>query len=358
MRICYVCHSDSHFIVPYVEYFSSAGHEVHLISPHPDDLDGVINHHPVKGDFDPMKASIPYLWMIPKVRRMIRDIKPDIVHGHYLSSNGALAALSGFHPLVVTAHGSDVNYSIRHPIKRYVIRYAMKKAELVNVVSRDLEEQVLKLGVPVEKILQLTLGVKTENFAGVSPNRSSGPIRILCTRKLLPVYQCELIVKAAELLKNQGVEFEIVFAAGGPKEEELKRQVQKACLAEKITFLGGYKLKDLPQMLADTDIYVSSSFSDGTSLSLLEAMAAGTFPVVSDIIANRLWLKNERSGLLFDVNSHEQLSDCLVKAINDTELRQRAAKHNRELVIKEGDRNTNMQILSEHYCRLVAAQKN
>ena len=74
---------------------------------------------------------------------------------------------------------------------------------------------------------------------------------------------------------------------------------------------------DLPDMLAKADIYVSASRSDGTSLSLLEAMAAGAFPVVSDIPANREWLTGQGDGLLFDVDGDKMLADCLEKAIRD-----------------------------------------
>ena len=355
MRICYVAHSGDHFVPAYVDYFCAAGHEVHLVSLYHADLPNAVNHHPINDpDFDPMKASWAYFWALPKVRRTIRRIRPDIVHAHYVPSNGMMAASAGVHPLVITAHGSDVHYALKHPIKRRAILYALRRADLVNAVSRGLEDKILSLGVPPSRILRLTLGIDTGQFVGLRSERRPGPVRIICTRKMGPVYQCEAIVRATAVLVARGLEFELTFAAGGPEEAELREQVRHLGLDGYVTFLGGYRLSELPPMLADADIYVSASLSDGTSLSLLEAMASGAFPVVSDIPANREWLTGHGDGLLFDPPNHEQLADCLARAIGNDQLRHTAVEANRRRVLAEGDRQANMRTLASHYERLTA----
>jgi len=353
VRICYVAHSDAHFTPPYVDYFAAAGHEVHLVSLSQKNLSNAINHHPRKGDFDAMKASWAYVWAIPKVRRVVRRIKPDIVHAHYLPSNGMMAAMAGVHPLIVTAHGSDVHYCIHHVIKRHAILLALRRADLVNAVSRDLERKILSLGLPAEKVFCLTLGIDTKRFICERGRRRPGPTRIICTRRMGPVYQCGLIVEAAADLAERGVDFELTFGATGPEEPRLRQEVERRGLQDCVTFLGGYALDSLPALLADSDICVSASRSDGTSLSLLEAMAAGAFPVVSDIVANREWLTGDGDSLLFDVDSREQLARCLELAITDSRLRQSAVEINRQRVLREGDRETNMKTLALHYERLV-----
>jgi len=353
MRICYVCHSNDHFIPPYVDFFAGRGHEIHVVSLVRQALPNVINHHPLNREFDPRQASAAYFWMLPRMRRVIRSIRPDIVHAHYLPSNGMMAAFAGVHPLVVTAHGSDVHHSLRHPIKRRAILYAMKRADLVNPVSRDLEEKILELGIPEGKIVRATLGVETQRFASVPADRHGGPPRILCTRKLFPVYNCELIVRAAAILAKRGVEFELVFAAGGPEEARLRELAAAAHLGRTVAFQGGYPFSELPRMLAGADIYVSASLSDGTSLSLLEAMAAGVFPVVSDIPANREWLTGQGDCMLFGTQDHATLANQLQGALADAELRRSAVERNRQRVWAEGDRERNMCLLASHYERLI-----
>jgi glycosyltransferase involved in cell wall biosynthesis len=354
MRICYVSHSDAHFIVPYVDYFSRRGDEVHLISLHQDDLPGAIMHHPVRGQFDPMKDKFTYFWAQFPVRKTIRRIAADVVHAHYLTSNAFMAAMAGCRPLVVSARGSDVHQSVDHRVRRRIIRYTMNRADLVNPVSRDLERKILALGIPASKIVRLTQGIHSDRFTCDRGDRRPGPVRILCTRKLFPIYQADRIIRAAGILTRRGLDFELTFAATGPKEPELREQVRAAGLDDHVRFLGGFRNADLPPILADADIYVSASLWDGTSPALLEAMASGAFPVVSDITANREWLTGEGDGLFFDPASDDELAAALARAIGDDALRRRAIDVNRKRVRDEGDTDTNLARLAEHYERLTA----
>lgn len=358
MRICYVSHIGSHFSVPYIEYFADQGHEVHLISLQAGDHPQAIMHHPLRRSVDPMKAGPVYLWAWRAVRRVIREIRPDIVHAHYLTSNGFMAARCGFHPLVVSGRGSDVTQSLGHPIKRRLIAYAMRKADLVNVVSGELEETVLGMGVPGGKVLRLTQGIPTGPFMATRNSRRPGPPRLICTRKLLPLYQCDRIIRALATLASRGEVFELVFAAGGPLEAELQAQVEQAGLADRVRFLGGFAQDELPGLLAETDIYVSASRWDGTSPALLEAMASGAFPVVSDIPANREWLSGDGDCLYFNPSDDRQLVAALTTAMRDEALRQAAVDRNRRVVAERGDRESNMRILAGHYERLVGGARS
>ncbi len=353
MRICYVAHANSHFTIPYVDYFASRGHEVHLVSFHPGDLPNAIMHHPAGRAFDPEKHKWPYLLNAGKAIRMIREVKPDILHAHYVSSNGLLAVASGVHPLVLSARGDDVLIATRNYFRRRLISTILQRADLVNPVSAQLEERVLSLGVRRDRILRLTQGVTGGDFLVDRGQRRPGPIRMICTRRLAPEYQCDRIVGALSRLAGQATAWEFLFAATGPMEGALRQQVGEANLTGAVRFLGGFAQPDLPQLLGDADIYVSASVSDGTSPALLEAMASGAFPVVSDIPANREWLSGQGDGLLFDRTSARQLARHLTRAMEDEPLRRMAVAINRKRVAERGDRETNMGILATAYERLL-----
>lgn len=352
MRICYISHASAHFTAPYVDWFAARGDEVHVVSLSHGDVPNAVNHHPWKGKFDPFRASWHYFWAIPGVRRTVRRIAPDIVHAHYLTSNGLLAAAAGVHPLVVSARGSDVNLSMHHPLKRALLRFVLRRADLINPVSASLADQLLSLGASPEKMLCLTGGIETSRFLERPTPRRPGPVRVICTRHLRPLYGCDLILRAAGRLAERGVPFELMFAGAGDLQARLEREAGRLRLSDRVVFRGGYESAELPRLLADADVYVSASKSDGTSLSLLEAMAAGVFPVVSDIAANRDWISSE-NGMLFGVNRPDELATCLEAAIRDDALRGKAVSKNRELVSAEGDRDRNMARLAEHYDLLV-----
>ncbi len=356
MRICYVSHSNSHFTQPYVDYFAKHGHEVHLVSIHQLNLTNAVNHHPSEKPMDPETNKLSYLIAFAKVRAIVQFLKPDIVHAHYITSNGALAAFSKRRPLVVSIHGSDI-YSIRNPIRRFAARYALQRADLVNPVSHSFEERLLGLGVSANKILTLSQGIDSHRFYTDRYFRRSSVVRLICTRKLSAHYNCLPIVHALSTLKARGIRFHCTFAAGGPQKPSLEQEVVRQKLSESVTFLDGYTQEQLPRMLSEADIYVSATSFDGTSVPLLEAMASGAFPVVSDIAGNREWLTGRGDSLLFDPNNAPELTHCLELAILNQSLREKAVDINRQRVITYGDRQKNMAVLAEAY-RLLTGQSS
>lgn len=355
MRLCYIVHSQSHFAAPYIDHFARRGHEVHLISFTRDPLPNAVNHHPLPHDCDPTKSPLSYVRAIPQVRRLVRAIAPDLLHAHFLTSNGLVATASGFHPLVVSARGSDVHNSLRHAARRALIRYVVQHADLVNPVSAELAEKVAMLGVPAAKTLCLSQGIEASRFDVPRPPRLAGPVRIICTRKLHRPYQPETIVAALARLAAEGVEFTMTFAADGRDLAALRRDVEARGLGARVRFLGGYAAADLPALLAGADVYVSASLWDGTSPALLEAMAAGVFPVVSDCPANREWVSGQGDGIFFPPDDVDALVSGLRRALADPASWEAARTRNQALVRARADRETNLTLLGTHYERLVDA---
>jgi glycosyltransferase involved in cell wall biosynthesis len=112
-------------------------------------------------------------------------------------------------------------------------------------------------------------------------------------------------------------------------------------------FLGGVGEREMEGLLQSTSYYVSASLSDGASSSLLEAMASGLFPIVSDIPANREWITHEENGLLFPPGDHVTLAACLGRAIKNESWMDGARDTNRQLVRERADADTNMAGLAE-----------
>jgi len=355
MRICYIAHSDAHYTSPYVDFFAGRGDDVHLISVSQYPLPGAINHNPCSRMYDPNKHKLDYLRVQSKVSELVKTIKPDIVHAHYVTSNGLMAARTGFHPLVISARGSDIDDYMGSFLRRRFISYVMRRADLVNPVSSDLRDKIISLGIPSDKIVPLTQGIEMGRFLCDRSTRKPGPVRLICTRKTEALYQCDLIVRSLVLLAERKIPFVMTFAGTGPEEPSLREQVAQAGLSDRVRFLGGYQPEDLPPLLANADIYISASLLDGTSISLLEAFASGPFSVVSDIQANREWLTGDGDGLLFGCGDAERLAACLTRAIEDERLRDEAIEVNRRKVAERGNRETNMKALARLYDRLLAS---
>ena len=123
-----------------------------------------------------------------------------------------------------------------------------------------------------------------------------------------------------------------------------------------IEFLGKLSNQEVLDRLGKSDVYISTSLSDGSSISLLEAMAKGAFPIVTDIPANREWIKNNISGFLCPTDDPIQLSKRILEALTSDNLRERAVEENQNLVREKGSYQKNMGLMEKYYLQLISSK--
>jgi len=341
MRIAILTHGENLFGRHYARAFSDRGHEVTLLSmsARAVDVPSVPTRALGPEGFSPREtpSRLPYLKTILPVRRAVRQLAPDILFALYLSSAGVAACLSGHPRVVVSARGSDVLDHVGSPLWRAVFRWEARRAGLVHAVSEPLAQALRdRVGVAPGRILVAPIGVDTRRFALVAPSSRPNAGRIICTRAHAPVYDQATLVRAMARLKKQGVTCHVTFA-NAYRTEMTQRLVRDHGVEDMATFLPGYRLEELPGLLAQADVYVSCSLSDGTSSSLLEAMSSGLFPVVSDIPANCPWIEDGRSGRLFPPGDDAALAERLAEALAMPERRAAASPINRQTVLERGD---------------------
>jgi len=356
MRICFISLGTFTHIGPYLDYFKEAGHDVNFISLSPSPERGVPTYNAGIGNKYSERAG---KWKYPismiRARRLVKKLKPDIVHAHYATSCGLTSLVCGFHPTVVTAHGSDLTVGIKSKIWRPVLKRIFDFADCVNTVSPDLKSMAESLGIAPDKIKTLTLGIDTEKFSFIERTQidPSGTLRLVCTRRLEPVFDHHTIIDALILLKEKKVDFQMTFIGDGSLLGVLKQRIRDAGLDTCVNLMGRVNNNELPEILGRHDVYLSASQWDGASLSLLEAMAVGLFPIVSDIKANSSWLENNTNGLLHKSSDANDLAQCILKLRNNPQLAIAAVQRNRRKVIESGNRKTNMKQLEKIYQKLI-----
>jgi glycosyltransferase involved in cell wall biosynthesis len=356
MRICFIAVGTFNHIGPYLEYFKQAGHEVCFVSLSPGPERPVPTYDlGLGGKYSETQGKWKYPLSMLRARKCLKQLKPDIVHAHYATSAGLTALVCGFQPSVVTVHGSDLTTGINSGIWRILLSRIFRFADCVNVVSDDLGEMVLSLGIDKGKIEVLTLGIDTQRFYFVRRAKieKSRPLKLVCTRRLEPLFDHETIIRALAILKEKGIIFKMVFAGDGSLPGVLKRQVGELGLDDCVRFMGKIPNENLPELLGSSDVYLSASLWDGTSLSLLEALATGLFPIVSDIKANSTWIKDGVNGFLHKVGDAGNLADCILRLLSRPEIAENAGPYNRKKVEETADRNKNMKRLETIYRELI-----
>ena len=190
------------------------------------------------------------------------------------------------------------------------------------------------------------------NFQGCCTRRSNGPgFRIISTRNLHPVYNVGCLIDSLPLLLEH-MDVNAVICGEGPERDSLEGRVSELGLEDRVTFRGYLPPEALAGELRSADLYVSTSRSDSTSVSLLEAMACGLPPVVTDIPANREWIEEGENGLLVRPGDPALLAGACRRMLEDREMIAGARRFNLDLVRERGLWSRNMEAVELAFTRL------
>jgi len=301
----------------------------------------------LRGPFASLPRTARYPLCAGELQAFLRDFRPHVLNAHYAQDNGFLAAVAGFQPLVVTVWGSDVLLpfvgfrfrGLRRALGRLRLGYLRSRVSLWLSDSRFLARVLVEQGVPASRVVMLPFGVDTALF---HPSRSQvgggEPPLSVSTRYFYPVYDPFTLIRAAARVTDEYPPFKLEMIGDGPLWGEVREEVRRLGLEGRITLPGRLGEAEIAGKLGAAEIYVSASLSDSTSVSLLEAMASGCFPVVSDIPGNRDWVHHGENGLLFRPGDPVDLARKLLQSITGVDLRRRAARLNRRLVLERADR--------------------
>lgn len=290
MRIGYLADPNSIHTRRWIEWFVRAGHEVHLLDPFgttiapglPDD----VTIHPV--ELTPGPPVIGLAGRRRALRQAMEHVGIDILHAHFVRRFGWQAALSGFHPLVVTPWGSDLlRVRARSLRTRFWNWFALRSADLVTVSSEGMRAAARGAGARPDRIQLVHHGVDTTRFAP-GPIRTPGVPRILSIRALAPLYRHETVIDAVAELERAGRPAELVMARLGSDSAyrtDLTQRAASAGIGARLTWLDPVPHDELPDLYRSADVIVSVPETDSFPVTLLEAMACGIPAVVSDIPA-------------------------------------------------------------------------
>ena len=357
MRIVLLSHADAPWTEHYSRFLLGRGHEVHLVTFHPKPVEGVVYHYVGASIGDGSLPKWIYLWRVPRVWRLLRRIKPDVVLATYYRSNGLVGALTKCAPLVVSTRGVDHDFSLPFGLGPTVSRWIAARADALHASSPELVEKLVELGVPGERFEVIPVGTDADVFVPRKGPRPAGPVRIVCTRKHEPVYDIETVVRALDLLHRSGVAFRARFVGGGSGLAATIAATKARGLEGLVEFSGNVEHAEIPRHLEWADVYVSAARADGAPSSLFEAMSCGLVPVVTDVRANRDWIEDGVNGFLFAVGDASECARKIERVARDPEGLASMLVRNRQMVKEKLDRGANLERLEALLQRVFAAKQ-
>lgn len=361
MRICFLAAGNSVHSYRWVRFFAERGHDVHWLSLTPSDYPA---HERIRfvqlgqGTGGTLQLAGQAL----RIRGIIRDIRPDILHAHYAGSYGLLGLLAGVRPFVVTAWGSDILFSGREWGKSAIIKKVLRRADLITCDAHHMVDAMRGLGADATKIRIVYFGVETDRFcpgtadpAMVSQWGAEGRPIVISLRSLEPVYDIETLIKAVPLVARVCPEVRVIIAGTGSLDKTLRNNVAAKELNDQVLFIGRYANSELPRMLRCAQVYVSTSLSDaGIAASTAEAMACGLPVVVTNTGENDRWITDGETGFLVKAGDSRTLADRMIRLLNDAPLRESMGKCAQQLIGERNSYVSEMEKMERYYTQLTS----
>jgi len=319
----------------------------------------VAKWHDVPGKNIVADACLP---IVPEFENILSQIKPDLVHAGPIQSCGFIAAMSGFHPFLAMSWGSDILAdAYKDEFWRWITCYTLRRSDMLlcdcDAVRIKAEGLV---GYPAQRIVQIPWGVDlqafTANPAGPDVRSKLGwkdAYVALSTRSWEPIYGIEVVLNAFQKAHSREESMRLILLGSGSLSTQIADFIRRHELTEAVHMPGAVDSDAVPDFYRAANVYISCAHSDGTSVSLLEAMASRLPVIVTDIPANREWVQNGLNGWLAPDGDADEFARHLLLAANlAPEDRHCMASRNRRVVEERADWRRNFEKLLCAYEKL------
>ena len=369
MRLCFISDPNSIHTRRWVSWFAQHGHSICLVAdiPFREPWPGIEVVDLSKYLYVPV-IRFP-IWVLI-LRQILHRWEPDILHAHRVNSAGWIGAFSGFHPYMVTPWGSDVFIQPeRSRVARILARYTLKRADLITTNSQSMSEQVIRLGAHLDAIKRVQFGVELDVF---NPSASTSLERIdlrrrlsltmdaqlvLSPRAIRPLYNIDVILQSIPSVRQSFPDAVFLFTDYNRDpvyKEHLDRIVRNLGLEECIRWLPPTSSRnEMAELYRMSAVVVSVPFSDGTPVSVLEAMACGTPVISSDLPSLREFITNGENGWLVPVGQTVPLADAITQLLAQPELARDMGRKANQVVAENFDYDQEMKLTESIYKGLV-----
>jgi glycosyltransferase involved in cell wall biosynthesis len=244
-----------------------------------------------------------YAFVRPILARLINNGWDfDLLDAHYFFPDGVAAVMLGRafgKPVAITARGTDINLIPRYPAPRRMIRWAAERADGLITVCAALKNELVRLGIPPERVRTLRNGVDLEIFKPIPPQQAkdalavNGPV-LASVGGLIARKGHDLVIRALERLP----EVTLLIAGQGPERAALTRLAAALGVENRVRFLGSIPHERLSEIYSAADALVLASSREGWPNVLLESMACGTPVLASNVWGAPEIIKTPEAGVL------------------------------------------------------------
>lgn len=365
MRVALLAGANSVHTVQWANGLAKRGLDVHVLTVHePNPLLGkdVTVHQLSSG------PPLGFVSAHRNVRRLLRKLRPDLVHAHRATGYAWLARRAGYRPWLVSVWGGDVyDFPVKSLIHRRFVVANLRAADAIASTSHAMARKVREI-IPNRLVSVTPFGVDHHRFSPSRRREMEGVLKPTVTigtvKTLAPKYGIDTLLRSFALLKRElrdegssmADKLRLLIVGGGPERESLERLAHELRIADVTEFRGPVPHTEVPRCLAELDVYVALSRLDSESfgVAILEASACGVPVVVSDADGPREVVVDGQTGFIVRRDDPEQAANAIRKLIFDEQLRVAMGEAGRRHVLANYTWDRCLDIMLELYERTIS----
>jgi glycosyltransferase involved in cell wall biosynthesis len=256
-------------------------------------------------------------WAVRRLESVARSFRPDVVHAHYASHYGLLAALAGYRPLVVSVWGADVEvFPERRALNRRLLAWTLNRADRVTATSRHLAAVAARYR--RGRVDVVPWGLEPVWFEGGVPEPPPTPFTVVCNKHLERVYGPDLLIRALAPMPG---EWRLALLGEGSARRELEALARDLGVAERVEWPGRLDPAGVRRWLDAAHVACFPSRRESFSVATLEASARGRPVVAARVGGLPEVVEDGVTGLLIPPEDVDALRDALATLAGDAARR-------------------------------------
>lgn len=355
-KLCILANAASPHTQKWAIELSRRGWAVELISFLPFEIPNVPVHVVPKA----IGGKIDFILRIRWVENKVRDLHPDLVHAHYATSFGFLGALSGEHPFILSAWGSDIfSFPRKSLFHRYLLQWILGKADFLCSTSHVMVEEIQIYLEKKTDIEVIPFGVDVELF---SPPKKAEPVSPRKTifgvaKYLQPIYGLDLLLKAfAHLEEKEPGRALLRIAGAGPELWKLQALAGKLKITDKVEWIGAIPNSEVAEFYRNLDVVVVPSREESFGVTAVEGSACGRPIIASRVGGLPEVVIDQVTGLMVEPENVDALAQAMEYLIEQPEERLRMGRAGRDFILKHYDWQNNVTQMERVYRTLLTAK--
>ena len=254
------------------------------------------------------------------LRRVIRRIKPDLIHAGPIQTCAFIAILTGFRPVLTMSWGFDLMKDVdRSWWWRFATEFTLQRSAYFTSDAQVTCDKAIRFGMDPKRTVVFPWGVDLNYYCPEPREKPLGKSKgftLFCNRSWEPNYGVDVLAQAFVDVSQRQSEMSLILLSGGSQSSLIRNTLERGGVMERVTLTGQISQRDLPRYYRMADLFISPSHVDGSSVSLMEALACGLPCLVSDIPANKEWVSESQNGWLFPDGNAQALASKLFEVFN------------------------------------------